>query len=205
MTVTPADAAPRAGAREKADARAAKIAAAFHGVIEPVKIYRRGRLRAYTSFSPLTRLVDAARPDPRPARQFRLAVDRLLDSSFSDEVALRKVRSELLLWRATHTDLQRTFRTSPALAEMESLSLDLAKVATIGAEAVGMVTTGREIDAVWLDTRLGLLETAREPRGEAELIVIDPVLRLLCTAAGDLGADAPGCQSAADETGASGH
>ena len=58
------------------------------GAIEPVKVYNRGRLRKHTQFSPLTRMVDAAWPDAGPAREFRWAVERLIESDFMDEVDL---------------------------------------------------------------------------------------------------------------------
>jgi hexosaminidase len=47
-------------------------------VIEPVKGYRRGALQKATQFTPLTRLVDIAQADAKPARDFANAVDRYL-------------------------------------------------------------------------------------------------------------------------------
>jgi hypothetical protein len=43
----------------------------------------------------------------------------------------------------------------------------------------------------WLETRLATLESARRPRGEAELMIIDPVRDLVCFAAGQVGATDP--------------
>ena len=84
------------------------------GTIEPVKIYRRGRLRRYTSFSPLTRTVDVAWPDAGPARRFRWAVDRLVAADFEDPPELEVARNWLRRWQDNHAALLHTIQTSPA-------------------------------------------------------------------------------------------
>jgi hexosaminidase len=161
------------------------------GAIEPVKIYRRGRLRAYTSFSPLTRLVDAAWPDAGPARRFRRSVERLLDGDLSESA---EVRAALQLWQGNHAVVAPILADSPALAEMTSLSRDLEAVATIGLEALDALTNETEKDAEWLAQQLSVMEAAREPRGEAELMVVDPVRDLACRAAGPAAETVTGCQ-----------
>ena len=50
-------------------------------VIEPVKEYRRYRVRPQTMLSPLTGLVDAARPDSETARQFNANVEGFLSDA----------------------------------------------------------------------------------------------------------------------------
>jgi hexosaminidase len=163
------------------------------GAIEPVKIYHRGRLRKYTSFSPLTRLVDAAWPDAIPARRFRRAVERMLTEELGSSTELSAARAALQLWQANHAVLAPMLANSPALTEMTSLSQDLAAVATIGLEALDALESGTEVSEEWLAPRLTKLEAAREPRGEAELMVIDPVRDLACRAAGPAAEAAPGC------------
>jgi hexosaminidase len=173
------------------------------GAIEPVKIYRRGRLRKYTSFSPLTRLVDAAWPDAAPARRFRSSVERLLTSQPSDPAEVTAARAALQLWQGNHAALEPILADAPALTEMTSLSEDLAAVATIGLEALDALTSGTEVDEAWLKPRLSTLEAAREPRGEAELMVIDPIRDLACHAAGTAAEAVTGCHD--EEPGESGH
>ena len=177
------------------------------GAIEPVKIYNRNRLRKdgpypYTQFSPLTRLVDAAWPDAEPAREFRWAVERLIDSDFSDTNAQERATASLELWRANHADLVATLESSPPLFESVSLSRDLSEVSEIGLEALEFAVSGNTDSEDWLLTRLERLEAAREPRGEAELMIVDPVRDLVCAAAGPSALATPGCQP--EETGHSG-
>src|SRR5882762_7473918 len=60
-------------------------------IIEPVKQYRRYQMRPQTMLSPLTGLVDAARPDSEAARQFTSKVDAFL----SDAPRFTLCRSDL--------------------------------------------------------------------------------------------------------------
>jgi hexosaminidase len=177
------------------------------GAIEPVKIYNRNRLRKetphpYTQFSPLTRLVDAAWPDAVPAREFRWTVELLIASDFSDTNALEHATASLELWQTNHADLVETLESSPPLVEYVSLSHDLSDVSMIGLEALEVAVSGNTDSEDWLLTRLERLEAAREPRGEGELMIADPVLDLVCAAAGPAALEAPGCQP--EETGHSG-
>jgi hexosaminidase len=177
------------------------------GAIEPVKIYNRNRLRndtpyPYTQFSPLTRLIDAAWPDAVPAREFRWAVESLIESGFEDAEAMDQAGSSLRLWQANHTAVVATLEGSPPLAESVSLSLDLSEVSAIGLEALEVAVSGGAESEEWLLPRLERLEAAREPRGEAELMIVDPVRDLVCAAAGPAALTASGCQP--EETGHNG-
>jgi hexosaminidase len=164
------------------------------GAIEPVKFYNRGRQKKHTQFSPLTRMVDAAWPDAIPARRFRSTVERLIDSDFSDQDTLTAAQSELLLWQANHAAVETTLRSSPALQEMEPMSLALRDTAAIGLEAIHAAESEKKIGADWLQTRLERLREAREPVGQTELMIVDPVARLLCTAALPVSLKAEGCR-----------
>ncbi len=165
------------------------------GTIEPVKVYNRGRLRKHTQFSPLTRMVDAAWPDAGPAREFRWAIERLIESDFVDETDLQKVRSALVTWSDNHTILEETIRTSPGLADIEAMSIALARVSTIGLEALDQAITETAADRVWLDLRLDSLNAARESHGQTELVIIDPVVDLVCAVSLPASMTAEGCRA----------
>jgi hexosaminidase len=164
------------------------------GAIEPVKVYNRGRLRKHTQFSPLTRMVDAAWPDAGPAREFGWAVERLIESDFMEEDDLDAVRTALITWSDNHAVLEETIRTSPALADIEAISLTLAEVAAIGLEALDLAVADSTEDKEWLDIRLENLEAARESHGQTELVVIDPVVDLVCAVTLPASMTAEGCQ-----------
>jgi hexosaminidase len=164
------------------------------GAIEPVKVYNRGRLRKHTQFSPLTRMVDAAWADAGPAREFRWAVGRLIESDFMDEDDFERVRSALVTWSDNHAVLEETIRTSPSLADIEAISITLARVSTIGLEALDLATAGTAAKRDWLDLRLDSLQTARESHGQTELVMIDPVVDLVCAVSLPASMTAEGCQ-----------
>ena len=177
------------------------------GAIEPVKIYRRNALREdtphpYTQLSPLTRLVDISWADAAPARDFRWTVERLLAGGFTTAADVEAARASLLLWRDNHAAVAPTLRASPGLVEMQPLSAALADVATIGLEALELAASRLEAPGRWLEPRLARLEAARAPVGEAELMIVDPVIALACFAAGDDGRAAEGCRPAEGETAA---
>ncbi len=71
----------------------------FINVVEPVKDYNRNRYRPdYTSFAPLTRVVDAAVPDAETARNFRNTVDDFLNNT-SDNSLSDIIKQQLILWK----------------------------------------------------------------------------------------------------------
>ena len=164
------------------------------GAIEPVKVYNRGRLRKHTQFSPLTRMVDAAWPDAGPARDFTWAVQRLIESDFVDEADLAKVQSALVTWSDNHAELEKTIRASPALADIEAMSINLARVSSIGLEALDLGIAETAADRDWLDSKLDSLNAAREFHGQTELVIIDPVVDLVCAVSLPVGLTAEGCR-----------
>ncbi|HQN96031.1 MAG TPA: family 20 glycosylhydrolase [Thermoanaerobaculales bacterium] len=178
------------------------------GVVEPVKVYRRNALRKdsphpYTQLSPLTRLVDIAGADAADARAFRWTVERMAADGFATPADIDAARQLLLRWRGNHATVVETLRASPGLAEMEPLSATLAETAAIGLEALELASSRLAAPAGWLEPRLARLEAARAPVGEAELMVVDPLVLLACLAAGPEGAAADGCRLRAG-TGAAG-
>ncbi len=145
-------------------------------VLEPVKGYVRGTSGRYTSFSPLTRVVDAARPDPPTARRFKNAVTRFL--AHRDQTSRRLLEELLSLWRDNHTRLLPVIGSSPILWEVEPLSRDLAHAATIGQQALEQLAQGRPSPS-WQEQALEELKACRVPRAETELVIIGAVEELV--------------------------
>lgn len=164
-------------------------------VVEPVKVYTRGRLRASTSDTPLDRLVDAVRPESDAAREFANAVDRLLGapSGAMDPArhasAVRDagaVRSALTAWKASHGALDPILAASPQAADARSLSRDLSALGELGLQALEFLGSHARPPTAWREEALRLLKAAQAPRAELEIAVI-PALRKLVLAAGQAG------------------
>src|ERR1041385_2920673 len=101
-------------------------------VVEPVKEYRRYQVRPQTMLSPLTGLVDAARPDSDEARRFGALVEGLLSDAPRFETGAREIRETLDAWHDAGPELEALASASPALAEARPLAADLAQIGAIG-------------------------------------------------------------------------
>lgn len=104
-------------------------------VIEPVKIYRRGRY-GYSTLMYFSDVIDAARPDTKPAREFRAAVQNLLVQPNSTTALYPTLRTALSVWSGNHAQLLPIIQKTPRLKQIEPMSKLLADVATIGLTAL---------------------------------------------------------------------
>jgi len=154
-------------------------------VIEPLKGYARGRQREYTSYSPLTRVVDAARPDAKVAREFRNLVDSYFSEERKGDMEFNDIKDWLILWQNNHINLIEIINSSPVLKEIETLSEDLSKIAGIGLQALAYIKSGQRADSYWVTPQLEILRKARAQRGQTELMII-PAIRNLVNAAGKI-------------------
>ncbi|HEV2912997.1 MAG TPA: family 20 glycosylhydrolase [Pyrinomonadaceae bacterium] len=154
-------------------------------VVEPVKEYRRYQERPQTMLSPLTGLVDAARPDSEAARRFALLVDGLLSDAPRFEAYSQGLQNTLTEWRDAGPQLQAIIDRSPALHEARPLAVDLQEMGTAGLEALSFLTKGVAPTAEWRDARLALLERAAQPKAALEFPII-PSLKELVIAAYEL-------------------
>ena len=152
-------------------------------VIEPVKIYNRGRLKPHTQSSPLTRVVDAARPDAKVAREFRKDVDAFISFGNNHRDLSTAIRNRLELWHSNHDELKQVIALSPVLSEIESLSEDLMKVSEIGLQAMDMIASGQKADQAWVDQSRQILVKAKEPRGQTELMVVSGIEKMVAEVA----------------------
>jgi hexosaminidase len=151
----------------------------FVDAVEPVKQYNRNRQRPHTSLSPLTRVVDAARPDARIARDFRRTVDRYLETRGDADADV--IRHSLQTWQANHARLELLATTSPGLKEVIPLSGALAKLSNVGLQALDLLTSGKD-DQNLPSASAETLKAAREPHGQVELAVVSAIEKLVAEA-----------------------
>ena len=162
-----------------ADTRALETLAS---VVEPVKEYRRYQQRPQTMLSPLTGLVDAARPDAAGARDFSRRVDLLLSDAPRFALHVSTLRETLVSWRDAGPALEVLIDKSPALAETRPLARDLSAAGTIGLEALTYLAGGVAPPAEWRDSRLAALAEVEKPKAALEFPFL-PALRELVVAA----------------------
>ena len=152
-------------------------------VIEPVKEYRRYQMRPQTMLSPLTGLVDAARPDSETGRQFAAIVDDFLSDAPRFELYRPDISNTLEEWRAAGFALGPMIDRSPALQEARPLAHDLADIAEAGLEAMSHLSAGDAATTEWRDGQLAKLEEAAKPKAGVEFVVILSVRKLVIAAA----------------------
>jgi hexosaminidase len=146
-------------------------------VVEPVKNYQRSALTngAYTSFTPLNRMVDVARPESLQAREFARLVAAVKDRPGR----AAEVRRRLETWRSNDAKLRPAMETSALLREVAPVSRNLAAVASSGLEALDRIEKGQHGDSAWHERQQALLKEAAKPSAELLLSIVEPVRRLV--------------------------
>ncbi len=152
-------------------------------VVEPVKVYARGRAHPATMLSPLTRLIDAATPDSRAAREFTALVDGLLTDAPRFRQNRDNIKTVLTQWRDVHPALDVLIDQSPVLREAEQLPHDLSDIGVAGLEALSYLAADTPPPAEWRAARLAMLEQASKPKAEVEFVIINPMRKLIILAA----------------------
>ena len=154
-------------------------------VVEPVKIYERHNQGVtLLSFSPYTRLIDAARPESMTARNFGKLVDAWLANPGAPAAAdaATGAIARMELWKSNHARLLETMKKAPAIREAEGLSRDLAALATAGLEAGAALQAGKKLGPEWAARHKPLLERAKKPSAHVLLMVAAPLEKLILAA-----------------------
>jgi hexosaminidase len=152
-------------------------------IIEPVKEYRRYQMRPQTMLSPLTGLVDAARPDSETARQFTSHVDAFLSDAPRFALYRPDLERALAEWQTASRALGPMIDRSPALQEARPLVSNLAAIAEVGLEAMSHLSAGNAATTEWRDAQLARLDEAAKPKAALEFVVIISVRKLVIAAA----------------------
>jgi len=155
--------------------------ATLASLVEPVKNYRRPQLRPATQMMPLSRLVDAARPDSRAARAFARALDAFLGDP-AHERERQALVATFTAWRDVRPAIDVTIDRAPALEEVRPLAADLADMGAVGIEAVTYLTNRTAPPEGWKDRVTARLAEAAKPKAELEWPAL-PAFRKLVDAA----------------------
>jgi hexosaminidase len=147
--------------------------------VEPVKEYRRYDQRPQTMLSPLTGLIDAARPDSAAARGFTRRVNLLLSDAPRFALHFSTLRDTLTSWRDAGPVLETLIDRSPALAEARPLARDLSAAGAIGLEALSYLQQGVQPTAEWRDARLAALVEIEKPKAALEFPFIGALRELV--------------------------
>jgi len=149
-------------------------------IIEPVKLYKRHQLRKHYTYSPLTRVVDAARPDAETARNFRNTVEKFIQKADHSTSIINR----LVAWRENDKKLQPLIHGSPVLKEIAPLSKNISNCALIGLEAMNYILNKNKAPHEWRQKAKRILEQAQKPVAQTELMIL-PALKALAKRAAE--------------------
>ncbi len=152
----------------------------FVNVIEPVQGYRRiVQVPDFKSYYPMTKVVDAAVPDAKTARNFRYLVDDFLAGNIQDENRIKKIYNDLELWKNNDAKLQEVVKKSPVLNEIEPLSIELANISIIGIQALDAIKNKTKVETNWVKESLEKIKEAKQSKAQVELRVVTPIEKLI--------------------------
>ncbi len=147
-------------------------------VIEPVKGYtRHSQGVKYTTYTPYTRVVDAAFPDVKTARDFRNKVDEYLITKNID--ILKDLTNLLTTLKNNHLEIKNLISLSPILKEIEPLSLNLSKLSLAGLDVINILENGQKLSASAKSEMLKTVENSKKPYGQTEIMIVSAVEKLI--------------------------
>lgn len=139
-------------------------------VVVPATFGQRIRTHKYTQATPLTGLVDAARPESVAARDF-------------DQMDRPQMRIWLTRWRDNDARLKPLLQKSELFREDVPVSENLSRLATIGLQALEYLDRGERPSAAWLAEQRAFLETCKKPLAELRIAIVPSIEKLVNAAA----------------------
>lgn len=147
-------------------------------IVEPVKQYQRGRQQPHANqLTPLTGLVDIARPDSTLSR----TLVKQIDDAIFDDAAIAPVVETFTQWQAAARALD-TQTMSPRIAAMKPLFAHLDTACAIGLEAAERFAFSSGESTDWRDETLARLDTVSAPHDACELPFLSALRRLVVAA-----------------------
>jgi len=145
-------------------------------VAQPVTFGQRHRLQVpMTQQTPLTRLIDAARPDP-PSRWGSLTmVERFVQDSGRSPVLRDSLRQTFAAWQALAPAVHAVAVRRPLARDGVPAVDALARVAGVGTAALDRMAGTVAATRAWQDSARAVLDSATGPQGLLRLTVVDAV------------------------------
>ncbi len=147
-------------------------------VVQPPFFGQATNGRQTTQLHPLTRVVDAARPDP-PARWLTERLVRRFVVNPFDSVAHDSLVTLLSRWRELTPQVQGLAQQTPTIGEAVPVTLALERTSVLGLEALRYVRSGEKPDSAWLATAAADLKRYEGPLGLLRVSVLPEVRKLV--------------------------
>lgn len=165
----------RAG-QERLAGPAAAALGVLSEVLEPIKFYDRAIARMDSAHTPLTRLVDVVVPESDVARRFSSMVAGFIENTATGS---HEIRTLLQRWRDHRETLASVIASSDKLREIETVSLNLARVSQAGLDAFDRIGRSATSDERWWLRSVSVLERAKAPSADLVLVILPAVRQLV--------------------------
>jgi hexosaminidase len=127
---------------------------------------------------PLTRIVDAARPDP-PARWMTERLVRRFVLDASDTAAHDSLATLMTRWQQLAPQIRDLARETPAIGDALPAATALERTSAIGLTALQLVRSGSRPDSSWLGLAIAELRRYDGPQGLLRVSVVPEVRKLV--------------------------
>lgn len=147
--------------------------------VEALGIEGRRDERKYTSFVPLNRLVDAARPESEHVRALELAISGMGTNFAPKSPQIAEIDIALTEWRDNHALLLPLCGHNALAREALPISEELSTLGTIGLQALEYIQRQQTPPERWIAEQRSLLIKFEKPKAEVVLAAVRPVRLLL--------------------------
>jgi hexosaminidase len=147
-------------------------------VTMPVTFGQRVRLQGTTQLTPLSRLVDAARPDPWARAQLDRLADQLIANRGKQSSEAQQLRSMFTAWTPLAAQITALADSLPLARDGVPASQALARLATVGLETLDRLGRG-SASGDWKASALASLDSLSRPQGLLRLAGVDAVRKLV--------------------------
>ena len=144
--------------------------------------------------APLNQLVDAVSPESESARHFHDLVQAYIQGGYKEQIAEAQIRAVLTEWRDNAARLHPLLERSFLLHDLAPLSEDLSALGAAGLQALDYLDKSQPSPEAWRTQQLALIESARTPKANLLLVIVEPLQHLIASTATPLaGTDRNAC------------
>ncbi len=134
-----------------------------------------------TTFTPLNRLVDAARPESETVRALEQAARRFVANPSGSAADMALLREQFTVWAGNDARFQALAENNGLLADVKPLSKDLSALGAAGLKMIEYISGGQAAPADWLTQQNADLARLQKPVADVLLAAARPV-RILADA-----------------------
>jgi hexosaminidase len=123
-------------------------------------------------------LIDAVRPDPPSRHEVQVVVAEYLKDPAGNEAARTQLAAWFQQWVNAMPKLQQLM-TAPLLVSAAPRAQQLGDLGSAGLEALGYLEKKQSAPAGWKQSKLSLIENAKQPVGMVRFTVLEPLQELV--------------------------